>query len=160
MVNDTGEMAAEDPYRADAEWMAEFYDKSVEVGGDPVVVAEAIVKAAIDPSTPLHNLIGDDAHMFVDLVAQSGTVEAGCPSASRMSSPSPDPGRRRRPPADSTTFGEYRRARPDHRATQGTVCSVAQAQGEKAAWSPRQATTSNWSMLQQSIRLAQARSSK
>ncbi len=79
MVNDTGVMAADDPYRADAEWMAEFYDKSVEVGGDPVVVAEAIVKAAIDPSTPLHNLIGDDAHMFVDLVAQSGTVEAWLP---------------------------------------------------------------------------------
>jgi hypothetical protein len=60
--------------------MTEFYEKSVASGGgDPAVVAAAIVEAASDPATPLHNLVGDDAAMFVDLVEQSGTVEAWLP---------------------------------------------------------------------------------
>ena len=68
-----------DPYSADQAWMAEFYEKGVGGGGDPAVVAEAIVQAAIDPTTPLHNLVGDDAIMFVDLVQQAGSLEAWIP---------------------------------------------------------------------------------
>jgi hypothetical protein len=60
--------------------MTDFYEKSIASGGgDPVVVAAAIVNAANDPTTPVHNLVGDDAVMFVDLVQQSGTVEAWLP---------------------------------------------------------------------------------
>jgi len=69
-----------DPYAADQAWLADFYQKSGEgSGGDPVVVAEAIVQAAVDPATPLHNLVGDDAVMFVDLVQQAGSLEAWIP---------------------------------------------------------------------------------
>jgi len=71
---------ATDPYAADQAWLADFYQKSGEgSGGDPVVVAEAIVQAAVDPATPLHNLVGDDAVMFVDLVQQAGSLEAWIP---------------------------------------------------------------------------------
>jgi NAD(P)-dependent dehydrogenase (short-subunit alcohol dehydrogenase family) len=69
-----------DPYAADQAWLADFYLKSSEgSGGDPVVVAEAIVQAAVDPATPLHNLVGDDAAMFLDVVEQAGSLEAWIP---------------------------------------------------------------------------------
>ena len=68
------------PYAEEHAWMIDFYEKSVSGGaGDPQVVAEAIVAAATDPETPLHNLVGDDAALFVDLVDQAGTVEAWIP---------------------------------------------------------------------------------
>ena len=68
------------PYQADHAWVNEFYIKSGEAtGGDPAVVSAAIVQAAIDPSTPLHVLVGDDATMFVDLVEQAGTWEGWKP---------------------------------------------------------------------------------
>ena len=71
---------ASDPYAADQAWLADFYEKSVKgSGGDPAVVAEAIVQAAVDPATPLHTLVGDDAVMFVDLVHQAGSLEAWIP---------------------------------------------------------------------------------
>lgn len=38
-------------------------------GGEPGVGDDAIVRAAADPTTPLHNLVGDDAVMFVEGVA-------------------------------------------------------------------------------------------
>lgn len=41
-------------YGAEEAWVAGFYVRGVREGGDPVDVAEAIVKASIDPSTPLH----------------------------------------------------------------------------------------------------------
>ena len=33
----------------------------------------------VDPATPLHNLVGDDAVMYVDLVQQAGSLEAWIP---------------------------------------------------------------------------------
>ena len=71
---------ATDPYSADQAWMVDFYEKSVGGGGgDPVVVAEAIVRPAVDPAPHLHNLVGEDAVMFVDLVQQAGSLEARIP---------------------------------------------------------------------------------
>ena len=72
----------ESPYQADHAWVNDFFIKSGEAnGGDPAVVADAIVRAANDPSTPLHVLVGDDALMFVDLVTQAGTWEGWKPVA-------------------------------------------------------------------------------
>lgn len=34
---------------------------------------------AADPDAPMHNLLGDDADMFVDLVEQAGTFEGWVP---------------------------------------------------------------------------------
>ncbi len=68
------------PYRAQHEWMLDFYRKSVaSVGGHPSVVADAIVAAADDPTTPVHVLVGEDAVSFVDLVTSLGTYEAWKP---------------------------------------------------------------------------------
>jgi NAD(P)-dependent dehydrogenase (short-subunit alcohol dehydrogenase family) len=68
-----------DPYATDEAWVLDFYEKSASNGGAAAVVAEAIVRAATDPETPLHNLVGDDAATFVDLAQQAGTVEAWLP---------------------------------------------------------------------------------
>jgi len=68
------------PYRAQHEWMLDFYRKSVaSAGGHPNVVADAIVAAADDPKTPVHVLVGEDAVGFVDLVTSLGTYEAWKP---------------------------------------------------------------------------------
>ena len=72
-------------YAADRAWVDEFFLKSGEAaGGDPAVVAEAIVKTAADPAPPLHTLVGDDAVLFVDLVNQAGTFEGCVPVATQI----------------------------------------------------------------------------
>lgn len=69
-------------YGPDHAWLDDFYLKSGEAtGGDPAVVAEKIVQAASDASTPMHNLVGDDADQFVDLVTQAQTFEGWKPIA-------------------------------------------------------------------------------
>ena len=77
-----GRAAPSDPYQADQAWLVDFFQKSVEaVGGDPVEVAEAIVRAAADPGAPLHNLVGESAAALVDLARQTGSIEAWLPLA-------------------------------------------------------------------------------
>ena len=64
------------PYGADHAWVNDFFVTNGEAnGGDPAVVAEAIVRAAHDPGAPLHNLVGGDAAAYVDLAAQAGSHE-------------------------------------------------------------------------------------
>ena len=75
-----GDVDAESPYAADSAWMNGFYVAAGEqAGGDPTVVADAIVAAATDEATPTHVLVGDDAHQFVELVSQAGSFEAWLP---------------------------------------------------------------------------------
>jgi NAD(P)-dependent dehydrogenase (short-subunit alcohol dehydrogenase family) len=83
--NEDYEVDINDPYAADHGWMHDFFASSLDGGGgDPTDVAEAVVKAATDPATPLHVLVGADAEMFVDLVAQAGTVENWLPIATTI----------------------------------------------------------------------------
>lgn len=71
-----------DPYEADQAWLVEFFEKSVEaVGGEPVEVAEAIVRAAADPEAPVHNLVGESAAVLVDLARRTDSIEAWLPLA-------------------------------------------------------------------------------
>jgi NAD(P)-dependent dehydrogenase (short-subunit alcohol dehydrogenase family) len=80
-----GNVDVTNPYGADHAWLDDFYLKSGQAeGGDPGVVAEAIVRAADDPKTPLHNLVGDDAALFVDLGAQAETFEGWVPVATQI----------------------------------------------------------------------------
>lgn len=82
---DVGNVDLTNPYGADHAWLDDFYLKSGQAaGGDPSVVANAIVHAANDPTTPLHNLVGDDAALFVDLGAQAGTFEGWVPVATQI----------------------------------------------------------------------------
>ena len=68
------------PYGPDHAWIDEVTLKSVEVsGGDPTVVAHAILTAVDDPTTPLHMLVGDDAVMYLDMVNRAGSFEAWVP---------------------------------------------------------------------------------
>jgi NAD(P)-dependent dehydrogenase (short-subunit alcohol dehydrogenase family) len=65
-----------DPYGADHRWVREFFvDRGERGGGDPELVARAIVAAAHDAATPLHVLVGDDASAYVDVAAQAGGYE-------------------------------------------------------------------------------------
>ena len=64
------------PYGADHRWVNDFFVINGEAsGGDPALVAEAVVRAAHDPATPLHNLVGDAAAGYVDLAAGAGGHE-------------------------------------------------------------------------------------
>jgi NAD(P)-dependent dehydrogenase (short-subunit alcohol dehydrogenase family) len=68
------------PYEADQEWVNRFYVLSGEaMGGDPAVAGNFIADIVADPEAPMHNLIGDDAHQFVDAVEQAGTFEGWIP---------------------------------------------------------------------------------
>lgn len=83
--SDIARVDLSDPYGADHAWLDDFYIKSGEaMGGDPAVVARKIVQAATDSTTPMHNLVGDDAFLFVDLVAQSETFEGWVPVATQI----------------------------------------------------------------------------
>jgi NAD(P)-dependent dehydrogenase (short-subunit alcohol dehydrogenase family) len=72
--------APEGPYEADQDWLNRFYVLSGEANGaDPAVAGAFIADVAADPEAPMHNLVGDDAHLFVDLGAEAGTFEGWIP---------------------------------------------------------------------------------
>jgi NAD(P)-dependent dehydrogenase (short-subunit alcohol dehydrogenase family) len=58
------------PYAQDEAWIQSFFEAGVGNGASPTVVAEVIVEAATDPSTRLHTPVGDDADMYLGLLAQ------------------------------------------------------------------------------------------
>lgn len=58
------------PYAQDEAWIQSFFDAGVSGGASPAIVADAIVRAATDPSTPLHTTVGEDADMYLGLLAQ------------------------------------------------------------------------------------------
>jgi NAD(P)-dependent dehydrogenase (short-subunit alcohol dehydrogenase family) len=80
-------------YAADQEWIRSFMESSVEGGDDPAVVAEAIVAAATDSTTPLHRPVGDDAAVYLDLLGQvdgyEGWMEAVTPIVEAAVGPRP-----------------------------------------------------------------------
>ncbi|GAB2699164.1 SDR family oxidoreductase [Kitasatospora kifunensis] len=66
------ELSEEDPYSADEAWLTRFMVRIAEAGGEPAVVADAIVAAVENPDTPLHALVGEEAEMAVDLAGKAG----------------------------------------------------------------------------------------
>jgi NAD(P)-dependent dehydrogenase (short-subunit alcohol dehydrogenase family) len=71
-----------DPYAGDRSWLAQYFEKSAtENGGDPAEVAAVIVRAATDPDTPVHNLVGENSALLVDMAREVGTMEAWLPLA-------------------------------------------------------------------------------
>jgi NAD(P)-dependent dehydrogenase (short-subunit alcohol dehydrogenase family) len=83
---DNGDVRATSPYAADHAWLVDFYLKAIESDDAPpaAIVADAIVQAVGDPATPLHNLVGDDAKLYVDLAAQAGSYEGFVPIATSI----------------------------------------------------------------------------
>jgi len=71
--------------------MLDFYPKSVaSAGGHPNIVADAIVAAADDPTTPVHMVVGEDAIGFVISSPVSVPTKHGSQSANRSPKASPD----------------------------------------------------------------------
>jgi NAD(P)-dependent dehydrogenase (short-subunit alcohol dehydrogenase family) len=70
---------ADDPYAADEAWMARFLDRMGEGGGEPSVVADAIVDAVENPGTPLHALVGEDTRAAIEAAEQAGGFENWLP---------------------------------------------------------------------------------
>jgi NAD(P)-dependent dehydrogenase (short-subunit alcohol dehydrogenase family) len=74
--------APQGAYEADQDWLNSFYVLSGEAAGaDPAVAGNFIADVAADPDAPMHNLIGEDAYQFVDLVKQADTFEGWIPVA-------------------------------------------------------------------------------
>jgi NAD(P)-dependent dehydrogenase (short-subunit alcohol dehydrogenase family) len=64
------------PYGPDYAWVRAFIAATVMAqGADPSVVAQAVVRAAEDPATPLHVLVGEGAAAYIDLAARAGGYE-------------------------------------------------------------------------------------
>lgn len=83
------------PYGADEEWIQRFFDEGVGGGASPAIVAAAIVAAATEPETRLHTTVGDDADMYLGLLAQvdgfEGWMGAVMPMLESTIGPRPDP---------------------------------------------------------------------
>lgn len=85
----------EGPYAEDEAWIRAFFDASVGGGASPTIVADVIVRAASDPSTPLHTTVGDDAELYLGLLAQvdgfEGWMNAVTPIVEAAVGPRPVP---------------------------------------------------------------------
>jgi NAD(P)-dependent dehydrogenase (short-subunit alcohol dehydrogenase family) len=85
----------EGPYAQDEEWIRSFFDAGVGGGASPTIVADAIIGAATDPSTPLHTPVGEDADMYLGLLDQvdgfEGWMEAVIPIVEATVGPRPTP---------------------------------------------------------------------
>ncbi len=79
-----GTADASSPYNADHAWFKQFFVATGQGGGDPAVVAAAIVRAAHDPTTALHTLVGDDAAAYVNVAARVGSYEGWVAAASEI----------------------------------------------------------------------------
>jgi NAD(P)-dependent dehydrogenase (short-subunit alcohol dehydrogenase family) len=79
-----GTADASSPYDADHAWFKQFFVATGQSGGDPAVVAEAVVRAAHDPTTALHTLVGDDAAAYLDVAARAGSYEGWVAAASEI----------------------------------------------------------------------------
>jgi NAD(P)-dependent dehydrogenase (short-subunit alcohol dehydrogenase family) len=83
------------PYEADWAWWHSFGEKGMSVGADPRMVADAIVAAAYDPTTPLHVPVGKDAEKFVELWDEARTYEkwmdTAMPAFETTAGPRPKP---------------------------------------------------------------------
>jgi NAD(P)-dependent dehydrogenase (short-subunit alcohol dehydrogenase family) len=82
-----------DVYGADQEWIRSFMEGSADAGASPGVVAAAIVDAALDPATPLHRPVGDDAATYLNLLGQvdgyEGWMEVAIPIVEAAVGPRP-----------------------------------------------------------------------
>lgn len=82
-------------YSADQDWLRKFMDAGIGDAPGPEIVAEAIVAAAQDSSGKLHQPIGDDALMYLDLMSQvdgfEGWTEAITPIIEATAGPRPTP---------------------------------------------------------------------
>lgn len=85
----------EGPYAHDEAWIQSFFDAGVGGGASPTIVADVIVQAATDPSTLLHTTVGDDAEMYLGLLAQvdgfEGWMDAVIPIVEATVGPRPAP---------------------------------------------------------------------
>ena len=90
-----GDREFEGPYAQDEVWIRSFFDVGVSGGASPTIVADAIVDAAMDPSTSLHTTVGDDAEMYLGLLAQvdgfEGWMDAVLPIVEATVGPRPAP---------------------------------------------------------------------
>lgn len=82
-------------YAADQDWLKKFMDAGIGGAPGPEIVAKAIVAAADDSSGKLHQPIGDDALMYLDLMRQvdglEGWNEATTPIIEATAGPRPTP---------------------------------------------------------------------
>jgi NAD(P)-dependent dehydrogenase (short-subunit alcohol dehydrogenase family) len=75
---------ASGPYSVDHGWVRRFFVDRERHGGDPALVAEAVVRAAEDPSAPLHTLVGDDAAAYVGVADEAGSYEGWVTAATEL----------------------------------------------------------------------------
>jgi NAD(P)-dependent dehydrogenase (short-subunit alcohol dehydrogenase family) len=82
-------------YSADQAWLRSFMDAGIDNAPGPEVVANAIVEAATDSSKRLHQPVGDDALLYLDLMSQvdgyEGWNEASTPIIEATAGPRPTP---------------------------------------------------------------------
>ncbi len=93
--NISADEPVDEVYAADQAWIQAFFADNVAGGAPASIVADAIVAAATDPATRLHTTVGDDAAMYLDLLASvdgyEGWMEAVVPIVEGTVGPRPAP---------------------------------------------------------------------
>ncbi len=72
------------PYADLNRFIIDFSKRTLENGGDPRDVADAVVAAVRDASSPVHVHVGADADAFLELWRQTGTFESFMPAANAL----------------------------------------------------------------------------
>ena len=72
------------PYAGLNHMMLDFSKTSLTNGGDPNEVADTIVAAVADPTSPLHISVGADAVGLLELWGQTGTFETFMPAVTEL----------------------------------------------------------------------------
>ncbi|MDQ1015485.1 SDR family oxidoreductase [Streptomyces afghaniensis] len=62
-------------YGADVRWANDFLVRSIESGEAPALVADVIVRTALDPDSPVHTAVGDTAARFIESARSAKTFE-------------------------------------------------------------------------------------
>lgn len=93
--NLSGDEVPSSAYAEDQAWLRRFFEAGIDNASGPEIVANAIVEAANDSSLPLHQPIGDDAVMYLDLMKQvdgyEGWNAASTPIIEAAAGPRPTP---------------------------------------------------------------------
>ena len=79
-----GQLDPTSPYVEVSRLMLDFSKNALVNGGNPVDVADAIVAAIADASSPLHVHVGADADALLELWRQTATFEAFIPAANAL----------------------------------------------------------------------------
>ena len=92
VIRENATTPAWSPYAGLEAQVSEYFRAGVAGGGDPAVVADAIVAAVADPDPPVHVIVGDEARRAVEASAALGDAKGRAVRRAALGLDPTDPG--------------------------------------------------------------------